>query len=96
MPDFSRIINQAYMRILGRPADPGGLENYNRLLNAGMSESQMRESLIRSGEYATKNPETLLARAGAVSARKRSSSRKASKKKKSATRSSTAANRRKR
>lgn len=49
------------MRILGRPADPGGIENYNRLMNSGFSESQMRESLLRSQEYADKNPETVLA-----------------------------------
>jgi hypothetical protein len=56
MPDFSRIISIAYMRILGRPADPGGLESYNRAMNDGLSEAQMRESLLRSSEYADKNP----------------------------------------
>lgn len=56
MPDFSRIISMAYMRILGRPADPGGIESYNRAMNDGLSEAQMRESLLRSAEYADKNP----------------------------------------
>lgn len=76
MPDFTRIINMAYMRILDRAADPGGLENYNRLLNEGMSESQMRETLIRSDEYASKNPDT----APPLSARARGSRRSAKKK----------------
>jgi hypothetical protein len=57
MPDFSRIISIAYMRILGRPPDPGGLENYDRAMNAGLTEAQMRESLLRSQEYANKNPD---------------------------------------
>ena len=56
MPDFSRVINLAYLRILGRLADPSGLDNYNRLMNAGLSEADMRESLLRSGEYADNNP----------------------------------------
>ena len=56
MPDFSRVINLAYQRILGRPADASGLDNYNRLMNAGLSEAEMREALLRSGEYADKNP----------------------------------------
>ena len=59
MPDFSRVINLAYQRILGRPADPSGLDNYNRLMNAGLSEADMREALLRSGEYADKNPSRL-------------------------------------
>lgn len=57
MPDFGRVITLAYMRILGRPPDPGGLDNYNRLMNMGMTEAQMRETLIRSPEYASKNPD---------------------------------------
>jgi hypothetical protein len=62
VPDFSRVIDLAYHRILGRPADPSGLENYNRLMNAGLTEAEMREALLRSGEYAGKNPERLAAR----------------------------------
>jgi hypothetical protein len=56
MPDFARIIHLAYQRILGRPADLDGLDNYNRLMNRGLSEADMRESLLRSAEYAEKNP----------------------------------------
>jgi len=45
------------MRILGRPADPGGQENFDRLMNQGMTEAMMRETLVRSEEYAIKNPD---------------------------------------
>jgi hypothetical protein len=72
MPDFGPVITLAYMRILGRPPDPGGLENYNRQMNSGLTEAQMRESLLRSPEYATKNPDRLLA----AKARRRGSTRK--------------------
>lgn len=65
MPDFSRVINLAYQRILGRPADPSGLDNYNRLMNSGVSEADMREALLRSGEYADKNPNRVAASASA-------------------------------
>jgi len=56
MPDFSRIIRMAYLRILDREPDPSGLANYNGQMNGGMSEAAMREDLLRSPEYATKNP----------------------------------------
>lgn len=56
MPDFTRVINLAYQRILGRIADPSGLDSYNRLMNGGLSEAEMRESLLRSAEYAQNNP----------------------------------------
>jgi len=66
MPNFGRIISLAYMRILERPPDPGGLDSYNRLMNDGLTEAMMRESLLRSAEYASKNPD--LAGASAVRA----------------------------
>ena len=47
------------MRILGRLPDPGGLANFNRLMNQGLSEAMMREALLRSPEYAEKNPDLL-------------------------------------
>ena len=59
MPDFSRIIRMAYLRILDREPDPSGLASYNGQMNGGMSEAAMRESLLRSAEYATKNPAPL-------------------------------------
>jgi hypothetical protein len=77
MPNFSRIIERAYLRILDRPPDPGGLETYNRAMNDGLSEAAMRESLLRSPEYATKNPDLSVragrgaARAGTVGGRRR-------------------------
>jgi hypothetical protein len=57
MPNFSRIISMAYLRILERLPDPGGLDNFNRHMNQGLSEAQMREALLRSPEYAAKNPD---------------------------------------
>ena len=67
MPNFSRIISLAYLRILERPPDPGGLENYNRLMNQGLTEALMREALLRSPEYASKNPDVPLSAARAAS-----------------------------
>jgi hypothetical protein len=55
--NFRRIINKAYQDILERPADEGGLSVYNSAVNAGLSEANLRESLLRSAEYAEKNPE---------------------------------------
>ena len=57
MPDFSPIIQYAYEEILERSADSQGLRNYNRLMNQGMSEAEMRETLLRSVEYANNNPD---------------------------------------
>ncbi len=62
MPDFSPIITQAYVRILGRAPDPGGLSGWNRNMNDGLSEAAMREALLRSAEYAQKHPERASAR----------------------------------
>ena len=78
MPDFRPVITLAYMRILGRPPDAGGLETYNRAMNSGLSEAQMRESLLRSNEYAIKNPDTALA--ARAPAKKKRASKKAKKK----------------
>lgn len=57
MPDFSPIITDAYQEILQRQPDPGGLRSYNTLMNQSLSEAEMRESLLRSAEYASKNPD---------------------------------------
>ena len=56
MPSFRPIIRHAYREILRREADRGGLEDYNRRMNAGLAEEDMREDLLRSDEYARKNP----------------------------------------
>jgi hypothetical protein len=65
MPDFSRIIRMAYLRILEREPDPSGLASYNAQMNGGLSEAAMRESLLRSSEYSAKNPARLAAAAAA-------------------------------
>ncbi len=57
MPNFANVITLAYLRILGRPPDPGGQDNFDRLMNAGMTEAMMREALLRSPEYAQNNPD---------------------------------------
>lgn len=56
MPDFRPIIRDAYGEILAREADPAGLAHYDRRMNEGLSEADMRESLLRSEEYARNNP----------------------------------------
>ena len=61
MPDYRPIIRDAYREILGRAADAGGLASYNRRMNEGLSESELREALLRSDEYADKNPFSVLA-----------------------------------
>lgn len=46
-----RIVRRAYQDILGREPDPGGLENYRRLiLEEGWDEHDVRQALIRSPE----------------------------------------------
>jgi hypothetical protein len=71
MANFSRVITLAYLRILERPPDPGGLENYDRLMNQGLTEAMMREALLRSPEYTAKNPDVASARARASSRSRR-------------------------
>ena len=56
MPDFGPIIREAYLEILEREPDPGGLAHYGGRMNGGLSEAALREELLRSGEYATRNP----------------------------------------
>ena len=84
MPDFSRIISMAYLRILGRLPDPAGLNSYNQAMNSGFSEAMMREALLRSSEYARKNPG--LSPAAAARAAKAAAAKAASRRKKGKTR----------
>jgi hypothetical protein len=56
LPSFRHVIEAAYLRILGRAADPGGLAHWDAQMNAGLSEAGMREALIRSEEYRLGNP----------------------------------------
>lgn len=81
MPDFSPVITLAYMRILGRPPDAGGLQTYNQAMNSGLTEAQMRESLLRSGEYASKNPDSTGVSTASSRKKKKAAKKKASKKK---------------
>ena len=57
MPDFTPIVSDAYREFLGRAGDPGGLAHWNRQMNQGLSEAELRESLLRSDEYAQKHPD---------------------------------------
>jgi hypothetical protein len=57
MANFRHVIANAYLRILLRQPDPGGLEHYNQLMNQGLTEAQLREILLRSPEYASRFPE---------------------------------------
>lgn len=76
MPNFGRIVSLAYLRILERPPDPGGLENFNRLMNQGLTEAMMREALLRSPEYASNNPDQTGAAARAASKSPKKTSRR--------------------
>ena len=61
MPNFFNVIGDAYEEILGRAPDPSGLASFNGLMNQGLSEAAMREALLRSAEFAAKNPDPSLA-----------------------------------
>ncbi len=54
--NFGVVIRLAYQEILLRSADAGGLAGWNEALNSGVSESQMREAFLRSGEFQVRFP----------------------------------------
>jgi hypothetical protein len=56
MPKFSSTIREAYGEILERLPDPDGLTHFNERMNQGLSEADLREALLRSPEYAERNP----------------------------------------
>ena len=56
MPDFRHVVRDAYLDILRRLPDPGGLDHHNRVLNEGLTLDQVREGLLRSPEYAERFP----------------------------------------
>lgn len=56
MADFRPVVRDAYREILGREPDASGLAFYDQQMNRGTREDQMREALLRSGEFAEKNP----------------------------------------
>jgi hypothetical protein len=81
MPNFRRIITNAYVRILERPPDTGGLEGYNQAMNQGLTEAAMRESLLRSQEYANNNPSLAASRRRPATRARRAPARKAARRK---------------
>lgn len=54
--DHTHVVTQAYREILLRDPDPGGLAHFNAQLSAGMTEAALRETLMRSAEYAQRFP----------------------------------------
>ena len=59
MPSFVPIIRDAYLEILQRLPNPGGLVHFNERMKLGLSEADLREVLLRSEEFADKNPSPL-------------------------------------
>jgi hypothetical protein len=57
VPNFNHVIARAYLEILDRPPDPGGLSHYRERMSQGLSEAELREILLRSPEYAERNPD---------------------------------------
>ena len=49
-----RILRRAYLDVLGREADPGGLKHYREQLDRGWTEGDVRDDLRRSEEYRRK------------------------------------------
>ena len=43
---LDRVVNQIYLKFLGRPADPGGLANFVGLLQKGYSEEFVIGSVL--------------------------------------------------
>lgn len=57
MANFRHVIDDAYQEILRRPVEPEEVASANARLNNGMTEAQLRESLLRSAEYQQRFPE---------------------------------------
>jgi len=78
MPDFRHVITLAYNRILLRNPDAGGLESFNQAMNAGTTEAQVHEAMLRSPEYAQRFPQavTRIARGGRATRGRKKSTRK--------------------
>ena len=51
---YAHVIAYAYREILEREPDRSGLEAYDEQMRMGLTEAEMRESLIRSEEYRSK------------------------------------------
>jgi len=63
MPDFRHVITLAYNRILLRNPDQSGLASFDAAMNAGLTEAQLHEVLLRSPEYAQRFPSATRGRA---------------------------------
>lgn len=57
MPSFRHVIRDAYVEILLRPPDPGGLESFNSAMQQGLTLDAVREALLRSAEYSSRFPD---------------------------------------
>jgi len=57
MPNFRHVIRDAYVEILLRAPDPGGLENFNRGMNQALTLEALREALLRSPEFSSRFPD---------------------------------------
>jgi hypothetical protein len=60
MPSFAKVIREAYREVLAREPDPGGLAAYDRSMNQGLSEADLRETLLRSREFSLRFPDASL------------------------------------
>ena len=58
MPSFRHVIRDAYVEILLRPPDPGGLESFNSAMQQGLTLDAVREALLRSAEYSSRFPDS--------------------------------------
>jgi hypothetical protein len=58
----------AYKDLLGRRPDAGGSESYQKLLASGMSNEDLRKSIMGSQEYLSKNPEKTAYNAAPITA----------------------------
>jgi len=61
MTSFAKVIRAAYADVLAREPDPGGLAAYDRSMNQGLSEADLRELLLRSREFSLRFPDAQLA-----------------------------------
>jgi len=57
VPDFTRVLRDAYQEILDRLPEPGGLAHFDQRMNEGLGEADLREVLLRSEEFALENPD---------------------------------------
>jgi len=58
MSDFRHVVALAYREILLREPDADGLLHHNARMQAGLTEAQLREDMLRSPEFAERFPDT--------------------------------------